>query len=93
MQQDVGEASETLRMFKEHFLRNIITSEAAVERAFSRHKAVHSQFRANLLPDIVDDMLFVRYNIRLIYTNIPGVDDCDKDCENETETIFPEEED
>ena len=70
MGQNAGELSENLLMFKDHFLKNIITSEAAVERVFIRHKAMHSHFRAKLLPEMVDDILFVTYNIHLIFPEI-----------------------
>ena len=36
-------------------------SEASVERAFSRHKLVHSRLRANLSAKRLNDTLFVRY--------------------------------
>ena len=40
----------------------IVASEACVERAFSKYKMVHSNLRANLTSDKLDDQLLVRYN-------------------------------
>ena len=47
----------------------IVMSEACVERAFSKHKIVHSNLRANLKADKLDDQLFVRYN----FENVMGI--------------------
>ena len=43
-------------------LERILLSEAQVERVFSRHKAIHATMRANLSPDIVEKVLYIRYN-------------------------------
>ena len=75
-------------MFKDHFLKNVITSEAAVERACSRHKDVHSTFRTNLSPEIVDQMLFVRYNIILVYPALLTMENEDNEGNEETEPLF-----
>ena len=40
----------------------IAVSEASVERCFNIHKRMHSPFRASISPDVVDDVLFIRYN-------------------------------
>ena len=37
-------------------------TEAAVERAFSRHKIVHTRLRANLKTENLETQLFIRYN-------------------------------
>ena len=41
-------------------------TEAAVERAFSRHKIVHTRLRANLKTENLETQLFIRYNIERI---------------------------
>jgi len=38
-------------------------SEAAVERAFSRHRLVHTNLRSRLSCETLDDELFIRYNM------------------------------
>ncbi len=47
-------------------LLEVPVSEASVERAFSRHKLVHSRLRANLGAERLDDILFIRYNLEAI---------------------------
>ena len=42
-------------------------TEAAVERAFSRHRLVHTRLRANLAVMKIDDTLFLRYNFENIF--------------------------
>ena len=42
----------SLKIFADQFLRKIPTSEAAVERVFSRHKLIHTAVRARLSPDV-----------------------------------------
>ena len=37
-------------------------TEAAVERAFSRHKLFHNTLRASLANEKLDDQLYIRYN-------------------------------
>lgn len=69
MEKDV-EASNILQIFKSNFLNHIPTSEAAVERVFSRHKLIHSQIRNSLKAGTVDSMLFVRYNVSYLYKSI-----------------------
>ena len=39
-------------------------SEAEVERVFSRHKSIHTNLRDQLSQEIVENMLFVRYNAK-----------------------------
>lgn len=47
-------------------LKKISISEAAVERAFSRHKLIHTRLRANLKSESMDNQLFIRYNFGII---------------------------
>ena len=47
-------------------VKKIKISEAAVERAFSRHKLVHNRLRANLQESTMDNHLFIRYNFETI---------------------------
>ena len=49
----------------------IPTSEAAVERVFSRHKLIHTAQRARLAPGFVEKVLFVRYNAKRFYPKLP----------------------
>ena len=58
----------SLKIFADQFLRKIPTSEAAVERVFSRHKPIHTAVRARLSPDVVCEVLFIRYNASRVYT-------------------------
>ena len=51
-----------LSKFKSMILSRIFVSEAEVERVFSRHKSIHTKMRANLSNELVEKMLFVRYN-------------------------------
>ena len=60
----------SLKVFRDQFLKRIPTSEAAVERVFSRHKLVHTSMRAKMKSEIVEKMLFVRYNLRYLYPNL-----------------------
>ena len=62
------EMPRRLRLFIDHRLCSITSSEAAVERCFSMHKMVHSRVRANLSDEIVNDVLFIRYNKQLKYS-------------------------
>ena len=48
-------------MFQKLILDRILLSEAQVERVFSRDKAIHTTMRANLSPDIVEKVLYIRY--------------------------------
>lgn len=65
--------SNSLDVFKRKILAGFPTSEAAVERGFSRHKAIHCKFRFNLENNLVDRMLFIREN------SMFGKDDGDSD--------------
>ena len=47
-------------------LKKISVAEAAVERAFSRHRLVHTRLRANLEAESMDNQLFIRYNFETI---------------------------
>ena len=58
------------KAFRDQLLKKNPMSEAAFERVFSRHKLVHSPLKSCLKLDIVDKMLFVRYNIAFFY---PGL--------------------
>ena len=64
-----------LEMFIKFKLNKISTSEAAVERCFSSHKLIHSPMRASLSDEIVDKLLFIRYNHIIKY---PGFVTFDK---------------
>lgn len=67
---DNAEIPRRLRLFIEHRMRCIPVSEAAVERCFSSHKMVHSSLRAALTDDIVDDLLYIRYNHKWKYGDL-----------------------
>ena len=54
--------SNKIDVFMKKILGNFPTSEAAVERGFSKHKAIHGKFRANLEESLVEKILFVREN-------------------------------
>ena len=56
------ELSDKLQLFVRRILDSFPTSEAAVERGFSKHKAIHSKFRAALDDGIVEKVLFIREN-------------------------------
>ncbi len=43
-----------------NLIEKFMISEASVERAFSKHKMLHSQLRANLSAERIDDQLFLR---------------------------------
>lgn len=45
-------------------LTHIVVSEAAVQRAFSRHRLIHTRFRTRLHSDRLEDSLFVCYNFK-----------------------------
>ena len=51
-----------LASFQKRILDRILLSEAQVERVFSRHKAIHTTMWASLSPDIVENVLYIRYN-------------------------------
>ena len=51
-----------LRLFVKEKMTKIPVSEAAVERCFSAHKRIHTPMRASLNDEIVDDLLYIRYN-------------------------------
>ena len=59
-----------LRLFIDHKIKGVAVSEAAVERCFSVHKLVHSSLRASLTDEIVNDILFIRYNIKFVHQHI-----------------------
>ena len=48
----------------EKILKKIMLSEVEVEHVFSRHKSIHTKLRDQLSPEIVEKMLFVRYNAK-----------------------------
>ena len=56
-----------LKLFLDHKLQQFTVSEAAVERCFSVHKSIHTPLRASLSKDMVDHILFVRYNVNWKY--------------------------
>ena len=49
-----------------NLIKKFPVSEASVERAFSRHKLVHSRLRAGLGVEKLDETLFIRYNFEVI---------------------------
>ena len=60
-----SEVLSRLASFQKIILDRILQSEAQVERVFSRHKAIHTTMRANLSPDIVEKVLYIRYNVKM----------------------------
>ena len=54
-----------------NILEQIPTSEEAVERVFNRHKLVQSQIRASLRDDIVENIIFLRYNLQREFSYLP----------------------
>ena len=64
------EIKPALKIFRDKFLRKIPTSEAAVERVFSKHKMIHTELRSSLLGTTVEKMLFIRYNIKHAYPDL-----------------------
>ena len=65
------EIKPALKIFRDIFFRKIPTSEAAVERVFSKHKMIHTELRSSLLGTTVEKMLFIRYNIKHAYPDLP----------------------
>ena len=51
-----------LSKFKSMILSKIFGHEAEVERVFCTHKSIAIKMRASLSNDLVEKMLFVRYN-------------------------------
>lgn len=49
-----------------NILKKVPISEAAVERAFSKHKLLHNRLRANLCTETLENQLFIRYNFARI---------------------------
>ena len=68
-----------LEMFIKFKLNKISTSEAAVERCFSFHKLIHSPMRASLSDEIVDKLLFIRYNHIIKYPGFVTFDKSEDD--------------
>lgn len=60
--------SKRLKLFHEEKLKCIAISEAAVERCFSIHKLIHTPLRNRHSDDIVEDILFIRYNHKVVET-------------------------
>jgi hypothetical protein len=54
--------SKKCELFYKYKILKIAVSEAAVERCFGIHKKIHSDIRSTLKNDIVEDILFIRYN-------------------------------
>ena len=50
-----------------NLIRNVLVSEACVERASSKHKLIHSDLRARLSTKRMDDQLFIRYNFEHLF--------------------------
>lgn len=64
-----------------NLLKSMPVSEAAVERAFSRHKIVHNRLRANLSTERLEDQLFIRYNFERILGLAQSMTEPDEICE------------
>ena len=60
-----------LNIFRDVLSKKLPTSEAAVERVFSRHKLVQSAQRAWLEPNFVEKVFFLRYNAQRLYPELP----------------------
>ena len=43
----------------------VFAERSQVERVFSRNKAIHTTMRANLTPDIVEKVLYIRYSEKM----------------------------
>ncbi len=56
------ENEDKLGKFEKFVLARILVSEAQVERVFSRHKSTHTKMRSNLANELVEKILYVRYN-------------------------------
>ena len=76
--------SENLLKFKWIVLSKFSVSEAEVERVFARHKAVHTNMRARLQNELVEQMLFIRYNAFVCKMVATAFDDLYDDEENES---------
>ena len=76
--------SENLLKFKRIVLSKFSVSEAEVERVFARHKAVHTNMRARLQNELVEQMLFIRYNAFVCKMVPTAFDDLYDDEENES---------
>ena len=63
----------SVRFFIDKKLPTIIALEAAVERCFSLHKLIHCPLRVSLSDEVVNDILFVRYNYIWHFGNIFGL--------------------
>lgn len=58
----VANTPRRLRLFLDHKVKSIAVSEAAVERCFNIHKLIHTPMRSSISDELVDDILFIRYN-------------------------------
>ena len=70
----LGDETPNLDNFPVHrtltiIIKKVSMTEAAIERAFSRHGLVHTRLRANLAATAkkIDDTLFLRYNFENIF--------------------------
>ena len=68
-----------LRLFVKEKMSKIVVSEAAAERCFSAHKRIHTPMRASLHDEIVDDLLYIRYNHQSKYGKIYENSDIESD--------------
>ena len=68
-----------LRLFVKEKMSKIPVSEAAVERYFSAHKRIHTPMWASLHDEIVDDLLYIRYNHQSKYGKIYQYSDIESD--------------
>lgn len=57
--------SRRLKLFLNEKIKSIAISEASVERCFSAHKLIHTPLRASLTDDLVEDILYIRYNTKM----------------------------
>ena len=63
MEEEINEIPDSSKFFSTNVLGGFPTSEAAVERGFNKHKAIHSKFRAKLENEFIEKVLFIRENL------------------------------
>ena len=63
MEEAINEIPDSSNVFATKVLGGFPTSEAAVETGFSKHKAIHSKFRAKLENEFVEKVPFIRENL------------------------------
>jgi hypothetical protein len=82
---NVAEAPRRLRLFVEHKIPTIAVSEASVERCFSMHKQIHTPLRSSLSDDLVQDILYIRYNHTHLFPNVFTIRKTECDDEDDME--------